>query len=131
MICSSASWRSEQRAQLLRDDCRAIAAPGWPAGAVATARARHVGCCRLVRVATDTCESPSPIRPTAHRICTGTRSCDRICKKFFSLGSSPRKSPGDLVSALVRALHAYADGAERLDNGVEKRLCHAAFLHSM
>jgi hypothetical protein len=82
-ICSSASSRSEQRPQLLRDDCRAITAPEWPAGAVAAARARHVGCCRLVRVATDTCESLSPIRPTAHRICGGTRSCDRICKNFF------------------------------------------------
>jgi hypothetical protein len=83
MICSSASWRSERRAQLLRDDCRAIAAPQCPAGAVAIARARHAGCCRLVRVATDACESRSPIRPTAHRVCGGTRSCDRICKNFF------------------------------------------------
>jgi len=83
MICSNASWRSEQRAPLLRDDCRAIAAPEWRAGAVATARARHVGRCRLVHMATDRCESLSPIRPTAHRICGGTRSCDRICKIFF------------------------------------------------
>ena len=83
MICSSASWRSERRAQLLRDDCRAIAAPQCPAGAVAIARARHAECCSLVRAATDACESRSPIRPTAHRICGGTRSCDRICKIFF------------------------------------------------
>ena len=44
---------------------------------------RHVGWCRLVRMATNARESLSPIRPTAHRICGGTRSCDRICKNFF------------------------------------------------
>jgi len=131
MICSSASWRSERRAQLLRDDCRAIAAPEWPAGAVAIARARHAGCCRLVRVATDACESRSPIRPTAHRICGRDSVLRPNLQKFFSPGSSPRKSSDDLVAALVRALHACADGAERFDDDVEKPLCHAAFLHSM
>jgi hypothetical protein len=51
-------------------------------------------------------------------------------QKFFSPGSSPRKSSGELVSALVRALHACEDGAKELDNDVEKPLCHAAFSHS-
>jgi hypothetical protein len=83
MICSSASWRSELRAQLLRDDCRAIAASDWSAGAVASERACHIGRCGRARMGTPASESLSPIRPTAHRICGGTRSRDRICKNFF------------------------------------------------
>ena len=98
MICSSASWRSEQSAQLLRDDCHAIAAPDCPGAVVATARARHIGRCGLARVATDARESLSPIRPAPHRICGGTRSCDRIFKNFFR----PVRTRGSRPASVLR-----------------------------
>ena len=98
MICSSASWRSEVRAQLLRDDCRAIAASEWSAGAVASVQAWHIGRCGRARTATQACESLSPIRPTAHRICGGTRSRDRICKIFFR----PVRTRGNRPASLSR-----------------------------
>jgi len=98
MICSSASWRFEQPAQLLRDDCHAIAAPDCPVAVVATARARHIGRCGMARVAMDASESPSPIRPAPHRICGGTRSCDRISKNFFR----PVRARGNRPASLSR-----------------------------
>jgi hypothetical protein len=112
MICSSASWRSEQPAQLLRDDGQAIAAPEWPVAVVATARARHVGRCGLARVAMDARESLSPIRPEAHRICGGTRSCDRISKNFFRPVRTRGKRPASL-SWRRRAQFAHARTAWR------------------
>jgi hypothetical protein len=96
MICSSASWRSEQPAQLLRDDCQAIAAPEWSVAVLAAARARHVGWCGRSRAAMDARESLSPIRPAPHRICGGTRSCDRIFKNFFRPVRTRRNRPASL-----------------------------------
>jgi hypothetical protein len=126
MICSSASWRSEQQAQLLRDDCRVIAAPDWSAGAVATARARHEGWCRLVCTATDARESLSPIRLTAHRICGGTRSCDRICKIFFRRvragGNRPASLSGHSCEHFTRARTARASPTSMLRNPCAMRL---------
>jgi hypothetical protein len=52
-------------------------------------------------------------------------------QKFFSPGSKLRKSPRELVSAVVRAVRARANVAETIDNDVEKPLCHADFSHSM
>jgi hypothetical protein len=98
MICSSASWRSEQPAQLLRDDCHAVAAPEWPFAVVATAQASHVDGCGGARAAMVARESPSAIRPSPHRICGGTRSCDRIFKIFFR----PVRTRGNRPASLSR-----------------------------
>jgi hypothetical protein len=96
MICSSASWRSEQRAQLLRDDCHAIAAPDWPAAAVASARTWHIGRRGRSRTAMDARESLPPIRSAPHRICGGTRSRDRILKNFFRRVGACENRPASL-----------------------------------
>jgi hypothetical protein len=112
MICSSASWRSEQPAQLLRDDRHAIAAPEWPVAVVATARARHIGWCGRARAAMDARESLSPIRPAAHRICDGTRPCDRIFKNFFRPVGARENRPASL-SRRWRAQFARARTARR------------------
>jgi hypothetical protein len=130
MICSSASWRSEQRAQLLRDDCRAIAAPEWPVGAVAD---RASAARRVVQAgAHGDGRERITVADSAHGASNPRR--DSVLRpnlqKFFLPGSSPRKSSGELVLARERALHACEDGAEKLDNDVEKPLCQAAFLHS-
>ena len=97
MICSSASWRCEQRAQLLRDDCRAIAAPECPVAAVATARTRPIGWCGRPRTAMAARESLSPIRSTPDRICGGTRSRDRIFKNFFRRVRARENRPASLA----------------------------------
>jgi len=104
MSCSSASSRSERRAQLLRDHRRCIAALDGLAVEGMTARSRRARRCRRARAASDAPESPSPIRPVRHRFCGATRSCDRICKIFFrqartcesrplSLSGRPRECP--------------------------------------
>jgi hypothetical protein len=126
MICSSASWRSEERAQLLRDDCHAIAAPEWSAAMVATARRRHVGWCRRVRVAMDARESLSPIRPTRLRICGGTRSGDRIFKNFFrpvrSCGNRPASLSRVWCEQIARARTSSRRSTTMLRNPCAKRL---------
>jgi hypothetical protein len=121
MICSSASWTSEQSAQLLRDDCHAVAAPEWPVGVVATAQA-HVGGCGRARAAMDARESLSPIRPSPHRICGGTRSCDRILKIFFRPVRTRRNRPASL-SRRWRKQFARARTARRRSTMVLRNPC--------
>jgi hypothetical protein len=125
MICSSASWRSEQQAQLLRDDCRVIAAPDWSAGARAARGVVQAGVHGDGRTRITVADS-------AHGASNLRR--DSVLRpnlqNFFSPGSSRRKSPGELVWALVRALHACEDGASEPNIDVEKPLCHADFSHS-
>jgi hypothetical protein len=91
-----------------------------------TARARHVGWCRLVRMATDASESPSPIRPTAHRIRGGTRSCDRICKNFFcrvrARGNRPASLSWHASEHFTRARTARRSSTTMLRNPCAKRL---------
>jgi len=52
-------------------------------------------------------------------------------QKFFSPGSSLRKSSRELGSTVVRTVRTRAEGAEKIDDGVEKPLRHAGFSHSM
>jgi hypothetical protein len=96
MICSSASSRSEQRAQLLRDDCRPIAAPEWPCLRACDGAITAHGAVRPGSRCDDEPESLAPIRPARHRFCGATRSCDRICKNFFRRVRTCKNRPATL-----------------------------------